>query len=137
MIKILCTSQTINVHESTGVSLEKLRLPLVAGDTGVEVSNGITVEVEPNKAPAVGGNGGTFVLANLDEEVTLICWHELDHDPIYSDEMQGYLDLNGQHTEKNYTELQLPEGGSYEGTTISSNVLTVSILGPIATIQPV
>jgi len=141
MIKVTCTSGKIEVFPKTGVVTPNgINLPLVApkSDENVELSEGETMEVNGVYCPAIGGNGGEFVVGNNSEsEVTMIRWHELDNDPIYADSMQGYKDLNGDHTDENYSEFAIEAGGSYSDTTIRSNVITLTMIQIGATIQPV
>ena len=131
MIKVNCTSGEIKVYPTTGVDLpDGTKLPLVAPTySGKEIlmSEGESMEVNPAMFPAIGGNGGELLLTNSGgADIALIRWHEIDNDPIYADEMQGYKDLDGNHTESNYTTLPLAIGQTYTDKTIRSNAITVS-----------
>jgi hypothetical protein len=139
MIKIKCTSGEIKVYPTTGVALpDGTQLPLVAptySGKKVIMSEGESMEVNPAMLPAIGGNGGELLLTNSgSDDVNLIRWHEIDNDPIYADEMQGYKDLDGNHTDENYTVIPLAIGKSYADKTIRSNAITVSVVSGVAAV---
>jgi len=131
MIKITCTEGEVRVYPTTGITLpEGLELPLVApvqSAEKVELTVGESMQVDPQRAPAIGGNGGEFEISS-DSPVQLVRWHEVDNDPIYIEDMQGYLDLDGNHTEDNYTHLFLGTGESYDDKTIRSNAITLTMI---------
>jgi len=145
MMKVTCTSGIVVVYPGTGVTTPNgLYLPLVANPQGktVELEEGSSTEVENNGDPAVGGKtfkgSSTFSITNSGKEIVEMArWHEVDSDPIYADEMQSYVDLDGNHTDDNYTLITLASGESYETKVVTSNAQTVTVLSPRATIQPV
>jgi hypothetical protein len=141
MIKVTCTSGTIKVYPTTGVTLpEGLKLPMVAptykGDK-TELEAGQSMDINPNLIPAIGGNGGEFTITT-DKPVMLVRWYEVDQDPIYIEDMQSYKDMDGNHTDDNSTSFPLGAGESYSDKTIRSNAITLTMigLGKEATNQP-
>ena len=144
-MKVTCTSGTVVVYPGTGVTTPNgLYLPLVANPAGkkIDLAEGSAMEVENNGDPAVGGKtfkgSSTFSIANNGKDtVEMARWHEVDNDPIYIEDPQSYIDLDGNHTEDNYTLITLAAGESYETKVVTSNAQTVTVLSPRATIQPV
>ena len=131
MIKVLCTEGEVKVYPTTGITLpEGFELPLVApvnSDEKIVMEKGESMQIDPARAPAIGGNGGEFEIST-DTNVQLIRWHEIDNNPIYADEMQGYLDLEGEHTDENYTHIKMNKGETYSDKTIRSNAITLTMV---------
>ena len=144
-MKVTCTSGIVVVYPGTGVTTPKgLYLPLVANPQGkkVDLEEGSSMPMVNIGNPAVGGktfNGSsTFVITNDGTDtVEMARWFEVDNDPIYVEDPQSYIDLDGNHTEDNYALITLAPGETYATKVVTSNAQTVTVLSPTITIQPV
>ena len=144
-MKITCTKGAVTVYPQTGIITPGgIEVPLVANPTGESyvVDEGESYDVENIGQPAIGGKfwsgSSAFTVTNdSNDTATLIRWFEVDNNPIYADEMQAYLDLDGNRTDSNMMKMELAPGETYETDVVKSNALTVTILPAIVTIQPV
>jgi len=144
-IKVTCTKGKITVYPETGIETSiGVELPLVTDPTGKSIilSEGESTNIAAAGFPAIGGkflagNSEFTVLLDGEGELSAVHWHEVDNDPIYADEEQGYIDLEtGEHTDMNYTKIRLVDSKPYHAKVVTSNVLTLSIMTQDASIQP-
>jgi len=142
---ITCTKGAVTIYPQTGITLpEGGEIPLVANPKGESyvLEEGETYDTANKGQPAIGGKfragSSAFTVTNdTDGDVTIVRWFEVDNDPIYMDEMMSYKDESGLHTDDNMTKHCLAPKETYETDVVTSNVLTVSVMPILVTIQPI
>ena len=140
---VKCLQGAVTIYPQTGVTIPELNIeiPLVANPKGESyiLEEGESYAMPIFGQPAVGGkfragNSAIEVTNDTTDPVTIVRWFDVDNDPIYLDEMQSYLDEDGNHTNDNMVKIVLDPGDSYETDIIRSNALTVSVLPILVTI---